>query len=171
VLVARIDRVSPEDWPRLRDVRFRALADEPDAYGSSLEREGAYLEEDWRRLAEAGPWWLAVDGGADVGIVAGGRHEVPEERWVYSMWIEPSQRGNGVAEQLLGEVVTWAIAEGAPRLGLDVTDRVPRARRFYERFGFVVRGRARPLPRDRSIELTEMVLELRAITGVPEERR
>ena len=48
------------------------------------------------------------------------------------MWVDTAWRGRGVADALLDAVVDWA-KEGATRLGLDVTDRVPRARRFYER--------------------------------------
>ncbi|HEY8081381.1 MAG TPA: GNAT family N-acetyltransferase [Acidimicrobiales bacterium] len=155
-----MDRLGSGEWERLKAVRIRGLVDEPDAFGSSIEREGAFGEADWRRLIGLGPWWVAVAGSEDVGLVAGGTTKDPSIRWVYSMWVDERFRGTGVAAQLLDEVVRWARAEGAVRLGLDVTDRVPRARRFYERLGFVGMGTAGPLPRDPTIELSEMVLDL-----------
>lgn len=115
----------------------------------------------WRRLAGLGPWWFAVEDGVDVGLVAGGTREgEPSTRWVYSMWVEPRWRGRGVAGALLEAVVVWARDDGASRLGLDVTNRVPRARRFYERNGFTATGTVVPLGRDVTIELAEMTLDL-----------
>jgi GNAT superfamily N-acetyltransferase len=160
-----MERLGADEWERLRDIRLRALVDEPDAFGSSIEREGAHSEADWRRVLGLGPWWVAVADGEDVGLVAGGTPEEASVRWVYSMWVDARYRGAGVAAQLLDEVVRWARAEGAARLGLDVTDRVPRARRFYERLGFVGTGTAGPLPRDPTIELSEMVLDLTVTRG------
>lgn len=161
----RVEPLDPSSWTRLRELRLRALDDEPDAYGSSASAEHHQDERAWRRLAAIGPWWLAVDGDDDVGLVAGGRREGDDAtRWVYSMWVDPRWRGRDVASALLDAVVTWATEEGATRLGLDVTDRVPRARRFYERYGFVTTGVVVPLSRDPTITLTEMVIEL-APTG------
>jgi GNAT superfamily N-acetyltransferase len=159
--VPRVERLDPSSWGRLQRIRLRALDDEPDAFGSSAASERDQNEAAWRRLSGLGPWWLAVAGDDDVGMVAGGRRDGDDEsRWVYSMWVEERWRGRAVAGALLDAVVEWARTDGAIRLGLDVTDRVPRARRFYERYGFAATGVAVPLPRDPTIELAEMSLAL-----------
>ena len=44
----RIVRVTGRDWRTLREVRLHALAEEPSAFGSTLERELAYEEHTWR---------------------------------------------------------------------------------------------------------------------------
>jgi GNAT superfamily N-acetyltransferase len=161
--VARLVRLEPTAWQRLRCLRLRALDDAPDAFGASAATERDQGDGAWRRLAGLGPWWLAVHDDEDVGLVAGGRHEGhPASRWVYSMWLDPAWRGRGLAEDLLDAVVGWARDDGADHLGLDVTDRVPRARRCYERYGFVATGVVVPLPRDPTIQLAEMVLDLDA---------
>jgi GNAT superfamily N-acetyltransferase len=158
-----VERLDPSSWERLRDIRLHALDDEPDAFGSSTASEADHDEAAWRRLAGLGPWWLAVEDEVDVGLVAGGtRDGDPSTRWVYAMWVDPRWRGRGVAGALLDAVVIWARDDGVTRLGLDVTDRVPRARRFYERNGFRATGSVVPLGRDVTIELAEMVLDLRA---------
>ena len=119
-------------------VRLRALDDEPDAFGSSVATERDHDEAAWRRLAGLGPWWVAVAGDDESGSSAGGAAtattdalgvlDVGEERW----------RGARSPVRSSTPSSSWArIGEGAIRLGLDVTDRVPRARRFYERYGFV----------------------------------
>lgn len=161
-MVRTVHRLGSDDWQRLRAIRLHSLADEPDAFGSSSARESEYEEPDWRRLLEPGPWWVAVEDGADVGIVAGGSHRDYDVPWVFSMWVDREWRGRGVATPLLDVVVDWATQQGAGRLGLDVADRVPRARRFYERYGFVVGGRAILMPRDSTITLVEMYLDLAA---------
>ena len=146
----RVERLGAAEWQRWRDARFRALIDAPDAFGSTLDREQGFTQGDWVDRMSTGPVWLAVDDDAhdDVGLVACGTHAPDAEPWVYSMWVAPQWRGRGAAELLLAAVVEFARARGAATLGLDVTDRAPRARRFYERFGFVLRAGTRPLPRD-----------------------
>lgn len=161
--MTRIERLEPSSWRRLARVRLTALDDEPDAFGSSLATERDHDPATWRWIATRGPWWLAVEDDVDVGMVSCGLRDGDDAtRWVYSMWVDASCRGRGVARSLLDAAASWAIDDGATRLGLDVTDRVPRARRFYERCGFVATGVVVPLPRDPTIELAEMVVELSA---------
>lgn len=62
---------------------------------------------------------------------------------VFSMWVEPSARRNGVATRLVDAAARWAGASGAKRLDLWVTQ--PGARAMYERLGFVDDGRREPL--------------------------
>jgi GNAT superfamily N-acetyltransferase len=164
-----VERLVATDWERWRDVRFDALRDAPDAFGSTLDREAAFTASEWIERLSSGPVWLAVDDTArdDVGLVACGTHAPDAMPWVYSMWVAPAWRGGGTAELLLGAVVEFARANGATMLGLDVTDRAPRAQRFYERFGFVVRGEVQPLPRDPSIQLIEMAYDLATPSSTP----
>jgi GNAT superfamily N-acetyltransferase len=158
--VTRIERVEPSEWQRCRDIRLRALREAPDAFGSTLAREEAFDSSDWAGRIEQGPSWFAVADGDDVGIISGGQHPGSDVPWVYATWVDPRVRGGGVAEALLGVVVAWARESGATLLGLDVTDRAPRAKRFYERYGFVTGERSFPMPRDPSITLIEMYLDL-----------
>lgn len=153
--IARLDAGS---WERLRDVRLCALDDAPDAFGGTLDAERRRAPDEWREWLGLGPWWVASDDGADVGLVAGGRRDgVP---WVFSMWVAPERRGRGIAEGLLDEVVAWAKSEGSAVLCLDVTDRAPRALRCYERYGFVATGATEQLRRDPTITLVELRLDL-----------
>jgi GNAT superfamily N-acetyltransferase len=161
--MATVQRVSPAAWERLREVRLRALQDSPDAYGSTYERESSMSDDEWRAQITRGPWWIAAHATNDVGLVAGGRHRVTATPWVFSMWVDEGHRGTGVAEELLSAVATWATDEGATELGLDVADRAPRARRFYERMGFQPNGHVFAMPRDESILLIELTLVLRGV--------
>jgi GNAT superfamily N-acetyltransferase len=155
-----IVRVERSAWERWRELRLRALRDAPDAFGSNLERETEFTESDWVDRIELGPSWIAVLDGEDVGIISGGQHRGSEVPWVYATWVDPRARGSGVSEELLGAVVEWARDTGATKLGLDVADRAPRAKRFYERVGFVTSATTFPMPRDPTITLVEMYLDL-----------
>ena len=172
--MVKVELIDPSSWERLREIRLRALTDTPDAFGSSRAREEGQDEAQWYQLASTGRWWVAVTdaGGAehprregDVGLVAAGHRRSDAALWVYSMWVEPSWRGRGVATPLLDAVVGWAREERASMIGLDVADRAPRARRFYERYGFVANGVVFAMPRDESIELAEMTLDLSRLAG------
>jgi ribosomal-protein-alanine N-acetyltransferase len=63
------------------------------------------------------------------------------------MWVEPSERGGGVAAELVEAVAEHAGTAAASCLVLWVTEVNQRARAFYERLGFRYTG-ARQLVRD-----------------------
>ena len=67
-----VREVGGEDWPTWREMRLRALADSPSAFGSTYTREVAFTEQDWRRrLAGDGVCVLVEDDGLPVGMGAG----------------------------------------------------------------------------------------------------
>lgn len=49
-----------EDWEQVRDLRIRALADAPFAYGSRLEEEQDRPESFWRARLESEAAWAMV---------------------------------------------------------------------------------------------------------------
>ena len=142
--MTRIRRARPDDWAALREVRLRALADSPSVFASTLEREGAFDEAEWRRRIASGPWWMAVDGQRAVGLVAA----FPEDDAMHlvAMWVEPDRRGTSTATDLADAVCSWAAEAGAGAVSLWVADGNERARRFYARLGFVPTGARQPLP-------------------------
>ena len=68
-----VRRVHAAEWKELREVRLRALADAPDAFASTLEREAAFPEEVWRQRAHGGPAsasFIVREDGVGVGTAA-----------------------------------------------------------------------------------------------------
>lgn len=127
-----------DDWQRWSRVRRGALADAPDAFGSRLVDWQDAAEDRWRaRLSIPGALDLvAFDGDRAVGMASG----VPVEgdrAELISMWVDPAARGQGVAGALIDALVRWAAGAGRTVLALAVMPDNARARRVYERAGFV----------------------------------
>jgi ribosomal protein S18 acetylase RimI-like enzyme len=141
-----------DEWRVYRDLRLRALADSPDAFGSTLAHEAGRPDEEWsRRLATGADsrWSLplvAGVGGEPIGL-AWGRIEPsdPDVATLYQMWVAPTHRGSGAGRMLLDAVIAWATARNASYLVLAVTCGDTPARRLYERAGFQAVGAPKPL--------------------------
>ncbi len=149
--------LTPDDWELWREVRLRALADAPDAFGSTLAREQAYGEDDWREWLNE-PAVVALEDGAAVacGALFANR---PGYAAVVAMWVAPDLRGRGLSRRVLDVLVDWAGARGL-RVELGVNRLNPVARAAYLAYGFAPTPRCHPL-RDGSDKICD-VLELDA---------
>ncbi|HET6818736.1 MAG TPA: GNAT family N-acetyltransferase [Mycobacteriales bacterium] len=167
-----VRRVSAADGAVLRKVRLRALQDAPSAFGSTYAAEVARTAAEWDERAAGGSSGsdrftaLAFVDAECVGLAGGFRnHEDGHHADIdlVSMWVAPSHRGSGVADQLVDVVLEWARDEAAAEVvGLWVTRGNDRAHRFYERLGFVETGDVQPLPSDPCKDEVRMVFRLRA---------
>jgi GNAT superfamily N-acetyltransferase len=149
--------LQPDDWQVLRDIRLAALGDSPSTFASTLAREEAFTEADWRWRLTNGCSVVATDSahGDAVGLAGGYLHDgVPE---LIAMWVHPGSRGTGAADALVEAVADWAREQDAARLRLWVVEGNDRAERVYLRLGFVHTGAAQPVPGNPS--LTEVQME------------
>ncbi|MCI0633486.1 MAG: GNAT family N-acetyltransferase [Actinobacteria bacterium] len=159
----RIRVARSQEWERARDLRLRALADAPDAFGSTLELERTYAEAEWRAWIEG--WtgatnrfvFCEADGGW-VGMAVGSRATGEWDAHLYGMWVDPASRRQGVGERLVSDIVGWARSWEARSVILGLTEGNAGAERFYEHLGFVDTGERHPL-REGS-ELVTRVLRL-----------
>jgi GNAT superfamily N-acetyltransferase len=156
-----VRRLQPDDWQVLRDIRLAALADSPSAFASTLSREEAFTEDDWRWRLRNGCSVVVTDSaqGEPVGLAGGYLHEgVPE---LIAMWVHPTRRGTGAAELLVEAVADWAREQDAARLRLWVVEGNDRAERVYRRLGFAPTGAAQPVPGNPSLTEAQMERLLR----------
>ncbi|MFI9047379.1 GNAT family N-acetyltransferase [Streptomyces sp. NPDC053427] len=132
--------LGPDNWSVWRALRLAALAEAPNAFGSTLaEWQGdGDREERWRaRLGIRDSHnVVAVLDGRPVGMVSGVPTQESGTAELISMWVSPPVRGQGVADRLIGEVERWAIQRCATRLRLSVMPDNPAAIAFYARHGF-----------------------------------
>jgi len=176
-----IVRATPDDWVAMRDIRLEMLADTPLAYLETLEAARARTDDQWRERArqhtlpgslvlgavsdgavpdDAGPGGEPSGPPAWVGTMSGYRRPdgVP---CLAAVYVAPAHRGTDLPRRLLADVVAWARDDvGADRLLLEVHEHNPRARRFYERAGFVLTGGWTPYRLDPSTRDLEMALAL-----------
>jgi RimJ/RimL family protein N-acetyltransferase len=133
-----------DQWPRWRLLRRAALAQAPEAFGSTLAQwSGAGdTEERWRGRWVGVPHNLVVvRDGVDVGIVSLTAPDGAAPPELISMWVAPAARGTGAADAAVEAVLTLA-AEVYPgrAVALSVYEANPRARHLYARHGFVDAG-------------------------------
>ena len=146
----RIRRVRREEWERVCDLRLRALADAPDAFGSTLDRERGNGQAEWIGWIEGwegatNAMFVAERGDRWIGMAVGSRTGEEDHAHLFGMWVDPEWRGTGVGARLVEGVLQWARSWGAGWLGLGVTETNDGAVGFYEHLGFVDTGERYPL--------------------------
>jgi GNAT superfamily N-acetyltransferase len=143
-----IRRLRPDEWSALRDLRLRSLTADPDAFGSTLERERGFSDADWQDRARSMEGVIVVAESADglTGIAMGAPlRERPADTGVFAMWVAPEARGQGIGGQLLDAIVAWARSAGKPSLELGVVTSNADAIALYVGRGFADTGERRPL--------------------------
>jgi ribosomal protein S18 acetylase RimI-like enzyme len=131
-----------DDYQR---IRLDALRLHPGAYGAAYEDE-AVLERSQIIERLAAPGFTRYGGFAAhdlVGLVGLQMRTGAKERHkarLFSMYVEAAHRGSGLAQQLIGAVITGARAAGAVVLQLSVAAGNAPAQRLYRSMGFTVYG-------------------------------
>jgi ribosomal protein S18 acetylase RimI-like enzyme len=161
--LVRIRRVEPEEWKAYRDLRLEALRTDPLAFGSTLEREQGFSEEQWRdRIPRDSPvtpsaTWAAVDR-ADrfVGMVVAAR--VDGVFHLFAMWVAPELRRKGFGGRLLDAAIEW-VDRAAPgnAITLEVNPREVAALGLYTSRGFRPTGRSSALEHSPDERVNEMI--------------
>ncbi|GAA4538259.1 GNAT family N-acetyltransferase [Amycolatopsis samaneae] len=133
-----VRRLTTTDVSVLRDLRLRSLADTPENFGELVAVEGAKPDSEWADSLRERAWFAGFDEDTPVALVCG----LPgEAEWLlFSMWVAPPARGNGFAARLVAAVRAAAAEAGARAVVLQVFEDNARARRIYERLGFVATG-------------------------------
>jgi ribosomal protein S18 acetylase RimI-like enzyme len=162
-------RLAPHEWPAYRDLRLRALADAPDAFGSTFAREAARSDDEWRERLATGAGspshlpLVAIVDDAFVGLAWGRLDEQqPEIAYLFQVWVAPEVRGRGVGRLLVDAVIAWARTAGALVLRLGVACGDTAAVRLYRRAGFVDDGSPQPLRPGSEVKSQPMVLDLQS---------
>jgi ribosomal protein S18 acetylase RimI-like enzyme len=123
----------PATLETIKPLRLRALREDPDSFGSTLEREQDRADADWDIWVRN--TLIAFDGDTAVGM-ANIKIEAHEAE-IFGMWVAPEARQRGVGEQLLRALLERA---GERPITLCVAEGAHAARRLYERMGFKPTG-------------------------------
>jgi GNAT superfamily N-acetyltransferase len=161
IKVVTLVQLGPDEWPRLRAIRLRALMDAPEAFSGTFDEASSRTPAEWSTQLLDMPTFVAVKNGVDAGIVRCARdHFRPRTMWLLSMWVAPEERKTGVGGALVDAVIEYARSNGAARLLLDVADANASAIALYRRKGFEPNGEAGTLPPPRQ-HIREHRLELK----------
>jgi GNAT superfamily N-acetyltransferase len=159
---------APHEWSTYRDLRLRALADSPDAFGSTLSLEDTRPDAEWLERLTVGTDTrrnlplLAEVGGEPAGLAWGRIEESsPKVANLYQMWVAPEYRRLGAGQMLLEAVIDWAREVNAHQLALGVTLGDTPAMRLYKRAGFQPVGEPQPLRPGSDLMGQKMLLVLR----------
>jgi GNAT superfamily N-acetyltransferase len=162
-----VRRARADEWQALREIRLAALADSPDAFGSTLAEERDADEARWRGWLTGEGWagdvatFIAEAPGPLLGMATGYRpDDRPTTGWLFAMWVRPERRGEGIGRQLVTAVEEWAASLDIDQLLLHVTDGNDGAVRFYASCGFVVTSDAPEPLREGSDRMTRTMLLL-----------
>ena len=153
--------VDPQRWQEYRDLRLAALTHDPDAFASTLSREADFTSAQWRERCANPDSFIGYLDGRPVAL-AGLLPSDGPRRDLVGVWTAPTARGHGVAEAVCGAAIHAAEESGSTTVVLLVAGSADSARRLYRRLGFIETGHTEPMPRDKSLLLTEMVLRLAA---------
>ena len=148
-----VRKFAADEWLLYRTLRLAALAESPDAFGSTFAHESGRADDDWAERLSRG-----ANSSHELPLVAELDNEPSGLAWVwladgdhtkaahlYQMWVVPNDRRKGVGRALLDAAVAWARSVGAQELVLDVTNGNSEAAHLYEAAGFVATGSEKPL--------------------------
>lgn len=142
----RIRPARPDEWETWRDLRLRALADSPDAFGETLAEALSYDHTKWQ--SHVAPRVDAIRYLAlrdDIPVAMCVLVTEPLIANIYAMWVAPEARGRRIGEVLLAEAIVTATLRGVAEVRLRISDTQAGARRLYLRYGFVPTGDRQPL--------------------------
>jgi ribosomal protein S18 acetylase RimI-like enzyme len=133
-----VRKLTPEDAASYRDIRLQALAENPDAFGATLEEEERNsLDVFSDRLAELSIFG-AFAGGEIVGIVGlyiDQRAKFSHKATLWGLFVQRGYRGRGAGARLLSDALSEA-DQRAQQIILAVSSAGRSAINLYERSGF-----------------------------------
>ena len=130
--------LSVDEWELYREMRLRALTESPDAFVADAATEQGYDEQLWRDRMERSARLAVESAGAPVGIASVRMKDdlFDDAAELFSLWVTPELRGEGVAAKLVVAASEAAERKGARQLVYWVgTDNAP-AVAFASSYGF-----------------------------------
>lgn len=132
-----VTRLGETDWRAFAGMRLRALAESLGENAPSYRYEAAFTAAQWRRRLREHAQFAALDGGRAVGLIAA-QQQNAETVYLYSLWLDPTARGRGLARRLVAAALDWARTARVRTVRLRVAIDNAAARGVYESLGFIV---------------------------------
>ena len=143
---ARVARLTESDWRVFATVRLRALTDSLGETDPQYQQEVAFTAAQWRRRLREHAQFAVLIGNRPVGLI-GAQLENAENVYLYSLWLDPTARGQGLARPLVAAAVEWSRGRRARTVTLRVAADNTVARGVYEGLGFTLNADESPSAR------------------------
>lgn len=163
-----VRRLRSNEAEPFRELRFAALKDSPDAFGSTLETEEGYPPERWETWTrdassdETGIWVAVAHGdGRLVGMIGLFPDPVFDDALhVWGMWVDPDHRGRQIGAALIDAALAGAARTAARQVRLHVVETNRAAAHLYAAFGFEPDGEPEPFPSNPALTQIELKKDL-----------
>lgn len=132
-------RVLPEgEWELYREMRLRALRESPEAFVADISTEEGYDEQLWLDRMNRSDRLVVSHDGRPVGIASVRMKDdlFDNAAELFSLWVEPGLRGEGLAAELVVSASEVAERKGATQLVYWVGTDNARAVAFASSYGF-----------------------------------
>jgi ribosomal protein S18 acetylase RimI-like enzyme len=156
VEVRQVDADDLHIWIRLR---IDALADAPGAFGDTVDQARLRTLQEWRETLfdRDGCLFVAYWKDLPAGMARVSRlKENPRSSGLYSMWVRPSARRNGVGAALMDAALRWAERQGVDEMTLFVAEGNEEAKRLYLKTNFVETGTRRTMRSNPAVQMEMM---------------
>jgi len=135
--VPELRPAGPDDLPLVVPVHAAMAMEESGVNPLDKDPEG-FRMRCWRRIAQGRAWALIEDGQlvfkADIIV------DTPEVIYVEGVYVHPDRRGQGIGSRCLAQLSSHLL-QHTRSVSLLVNEQRPAARRFFQKLGFVSRGR------------------------------
>jgi len=138
--------LKPEDWKQYRDLRLKALKEEPQAFGSTYEDNCKHPDEYWKQRLEdtytKNTQWLvfAKLNGILVGMAGGFAEKESDNAHVIAVYVTPEARRKGISKLLMKELVVKIKTNKLIRkVTVDVNPEQVAAYNLYKNSGFTLK--------------------------------
>lgn len=137
--------LKPEEWQQYRDLRLRALKEEPQAFGSTYEKNAQHPDSFWQERIEdtinKNTQWLvfAKLNATLVGMMGAFVEKEPDTVHVIAAYVAPEARGKGISKMLMKELIKRIIANKIiKKIIVDVNTEQEAAVFLYKNSGFQI---------------------------------
>jgi ribosomal protein S18 acetylase RimI-like enzyme len=143
-----IRQLTADDAAVLKPFRLQSLRDQPDAYHSTAEEWDIPLER-FEALIRDNPVFAAVDaegalkGLAILGVTGRTKRQIRHKCEIWSVYTDPSARGQGVGRHLMETCIAEARRRGFEAIILTAATHLTHVVKLYESLGFVIYGTER----------------------------
>jgi ribosomal protein S18 acetylase RimI-like enzyme len=122
---------------------LRALSESPASFATSAEEAASWPDSVWIDWAKRSAVFVAWAGNQPAGMVSEAPRQKSDECGLAAMWVDPTYRGSGVADELVTSFLGHARDRGAARVTLWLELDNLRAARLYRRHGFTPTGESK----------------------------